>query len=173
MLVKLIASSILLFASGAIGYLISLRYSLRVKEISTFIIALNNLEAEILYYSNSLPLSMKRIAFKIDSSVSSFFLDTYESLSSMKGYTIEEAWKASVLKNYKKTSLTKEDIQIIIDFGKDLGIGNKEIQKNYFIYTKNLLEEQRKKAKKEKEVNSRLYNRLGFLIGLVIVIILI
>lgn len=173
LLVKLIVSIIILISTGIVGYLISLRYSLRVKEIGYMQTSITNLETEILYFSNSLPQAMEKVALRAHKSIANLFLDAYHYLESKEGYRIDEAWSNSVLKNSSQISLNKEDIEILFAFGKELGIGDKEVQKNHFGYIKILLEEQRIKAIADKDKNGSLYNRLGVLLGLVIVIILI
>ncbi len=173
MLVKFIVSSVLLLSTGIVGYLMSQRYSLRVKEISYLQLAMNNLEAEILYYSNSLPSAMNKVGLRTHKNIGDFFIDTYKMLDSKNGYRVDEAWERSVLKNISNTSLHKDDKEILISFGKDLGMGDKETQRKHFQFTKVLLEEQRDIALDEKETNGKLFNRLGILLGLGLVIILI
>lgn len=173
LLVKLTASLLLLLSCGAVGYLISQRYSLRVKEISYLQLAINNLEAEILYYSTPLPLAMKRVGKRAHKKIEGFFIDTYKILDSKEGYRINEAWEIAVLKNISNTSLSKEEKELLIGFGRDIGLGNKDIQRRYFEFIKSLLEEQRIIALEEKAKNGRMFNRLGILLGLGLVIILI
>ena len=173
MLLKLIVSLVLLISSAAIGYLIALRYSFRVKQLEYFISSLNSLETDILYYSTPLPVAMKRVSNRTHKSISWIFEETWKILSNKDGYGIDETWESVVNRNSKDLSLVKEDIEIVINFAKELGLGNKDSQKKHFEYTKVLLNEQKRKANKEQERNGRLFNRLGILLGLAIVIILI
>ncbi|SKC72200.1 Stage III sporulation protein AB (spore_III_AB) [Maledivibacter halophilus] len=155
------------------GYLISLRYGLRVRQLDYFISALNSLENDILYYSTPLPVAMKRVARKSHKSISWIFEDTWKELCNRNGYEIDDTWKRIINNNIDNLSLDKKDIEVIIDFAKELGFGNKETQEKHFEYTKLLLKEQKNKAVKEKEKNGKMFNRLGVLLGLAIVIILI
>lgn len=173
MVFKFIVGLILLFSSGAIGYLISLRYGMRVKQLDYFIASLNSLENDILYYSTPLPIAMKRVAKRSHKSIAWIFEETWKQLSSREGYGIDETWKDVINKNSDLLSLGKEDIEIIIDFAKELGLGNKATQEKHFDYTKILLTEQKSKAIEQKENNGKMFNRLGVLLGLAIVIILI
>lgn len=173
MILKFIVGLILLFSSGSIGYLIALRYGLRVKQIDYFISSMNSLENDILYYSTPLPIAMKRVASRSHKSIAWIFEETWRQLSCRDGYGIDETWKNVINKNKDILSLTKDDIEIIIDFAKELGLGNKESQQKHFEYTKVLLAEQKSKAVKDKEKNGKMFNRLGVLLGLAIVIILI
>lgn len=173
MVLKLIVGLTLLFSSGAIGYLISLRYGLRVKQIDYFISSLNSLENDILYYSTPLPIAMKKVASRSHRSIAWIFEETWKQLSNREGFDIDETWKNVINKNIDFLSFAKDDIEIIIDFAKELGLGNKETQQKHFEYTKVLLAEQKSKAIKEKESNGKMYNRLGILLGLAVVIVLI
>lgn len=173
MALKLIVALILLLSTSGIGYLMALRYGLRVKQLGYFINALNSLETYILYYSTPLPLAMKKLSERSHNSISWIFEESWKRLSSREGYEIYEVWKNALNKNIDNLSLTKEDIEIIIDFSKELGFGNKDTQKKHFQYTEMLLNEQKIKANNEKEKNGRMFNRLGVLLGLALVIILI
>jgi len=170
---KIVICGILLFSSSVVGYLFSLRYSLRVKQISYLQNSLKGLETEILYYSTPLPMAMQKTACRCNKSISGIFDETFRLLNSRNGYSIEEAWKSAVLKQINNTSLTKEDAEIIIGFGKDLGVGDKEVQKSHFRFINILLDEQKNKAVYEQNKNGKMCNRLGILLGLAIVIILI
>lgn len=173
MVLKLLVGAILLLSSSTIGYLMALRYSLRVKQLTYFINALNTLETEILYYLTPLPIAMKRVSDRSHSSISWIFEETWSMLSSKEGYEIDEIWKKVINECIDNLSLSKEDIEIIIDFAKELGFGNKDTQNKHFQYTKELLKEQKRKANNEREKNGRMFNKLGVLLGLAIVIILI
>ncbi|SHJ49187.1 stage III sporulation protein AB [Paramaledivibacter caminithermalis] len=173
MVLKLTVGTVLLFSSWAIGYLISLKYGLRVRQIEYFISALNSLENDIVYYSNPLPVAMKRIADRSHKSIAWVFEETWEKLNNREGNGIDEAWKQVINNNIDLLFLTGEDIEIIVDFAKELGLGNKETQRKHFEYTKILLIQQKGKAIKEKEKNGKIFNKLGALLGLAIVIILI
>ncbi len=173
MLLKIIVALILLFSSTTIGFLIAFRYSLRVKQIEYFISSLNSLENDILYYSTPLPIAMKRVSEKSHKSIAWIFEETWKRLSNKDGYSIDKTWHEVIYKNMDILSFSNEDIEIITCFAKELGLGNKETQNKHFQYTKSLLTEQKRKANKEKERNGRMYNRLGILLGLAIVIILI
>lgn len=173
MVLKLIVASILLLATSGIGYLMALRYGLRVKQLGYFINALNSLETYILYYSTPLPLAMKKLSERSHSSISWIFEESWKRLNSREGYEIGEIWQETMNRNIESLSLSKEDIDIIIEFSKELGFGNKDTQKKHFQYTEMLLNEQKRKANNEKDKNGRMFNRLGVLLGLTLVIILI
>lgn len=173
MVLKFIVGLILLSSSGTIGYLIALRYGMRVKQLDYFISSLNSLENDILYYSTPLPIAMKTVAKRSHKSISWIFEETWKQLRAREGYGIDETWKDVINRNSGLLSLGKEDIEIIIDFAKELGLGNKNTQEKHFEYTKVLLIEQKGKAIKEKEKNGKMYNKLGILLGLAVVIILI
>ncbi len=173
MVLKIIIVIALLLSSWAIGYLVALRYSLRVKQLGYFIGALNSLETDILYYSTPLPVAMKKVAGRSHKSISWIFDDAWKKLSERTGLNIEETWRMTIEENIDYLSLSKDDIEIIIDFSKELGVGNKETQKKHFKYTQELLMEQKIEASNEKDKNGRMFNRLGVLLGLAMVIILI
>ncbi|RKD27883.1 Stage III sporulation protein AB (spore_III_AB) [Caminicella sporogenes DSM 14501] len=172
-MIKIFLCSILLFSSSAIGYLISLGYSFRIRDLNDIQSALNRLESEIIYYSTSLPLAMEKIAKLCNGNTSKIFKEVSKLLNSKEGYRIDEAWKISVLKFKSKTNFNREDIEIIINFGKDLGVVSKEVQKKHFNFIRDLLEEQKKKAMYQQNKNGKMYSKLGVILGLALIVILI
>jgi len=173
MLIKIIIFFILFFSVVIIGYLISMKYSLRVKEISYYLWAITYLETEIIYYSTPLPIAIKKASIRVHDSIRDVFHTIYELLTNNDGLKIEEIWVRGLKINSINSSLKEDDIQVLVDFGKGLVIGDKSIQKKHFEYTKLLLEEQRRKATEERETSGKMYKKLGILLGLALVIIFI
>ena len=70
-------------------------------------------------------------------------------------------------------NLTDGDIQIITDFFKTLGSGDREKEKNNIRITALRLKMAVEEAKIEAEKNSKMYRGLGFLSGIFLVIVLL
>ena len=89
----------------------------------------------------------------------------------MKIESAEEAWENAI--NISVLNITKEDRELLKNFGNLLGKTDIEGQLNQVELTTNFLDEQIKLAEKEKIKNEKLYRTLGMTIGLGIVIVLI
>ncbi len=173
MFVKILGSILIIFSTSIIGYILAHRYTERIQQLKNIYLSFQILETEIIYLSNSLPIAMQRVGNKSNPIVKNIFTDTHQMLSKKAGYSMEEAWNKSIHNNFSNTSLIKEDCEILIDFGKNLGSTDKENQvKNFkFIYLQ--LEKQQKDAETLKIKNEKMYKSLGALVGIAIVILLI
>ena len=89
----------------------------------------------------------------------------------MKIESAEEAWEKAI--DISVLNITKEDRELLKNFGNLLGKTDIEGQLNQVELTTNFLDEQIKLAEKEKIKNEKLYRTLGMTIGLGIVIVLI
>jgi len=172
-LVKFFCSILIIFSTSFIGYILAFRYTRRIQQLKDLYLSFQLLETEILFLSNSLPIAMKRVGQKSNPIIGEFFMNTYRILSQKTGCSIEEAWNQSLHDNFLNTSLTKDDIEVLTDFGKNLGATDKENQlKNFkFIYLQ--LEKQQKAAENLKNKNAKMCKSLGALVGITIVILLI
>ncbi|QZY56967.1 stage III sporulation protein SpoIIIAB [Crassaminicella profunda] len=173
MFAKIIFSNLIIICTATIGYIFSYQYTQRLYQLKNLYLSFQLLETEILYASNALPIAMKRVGKKSSKKISTIFTDTYKILYSKMGYSIEEAWSKAIDQNIKNLSLNKEDQEILIDFGKNLGFTDKENQlKNFqLIYLR--LKKQQEHAEQLKIKNGKLCKSLGILIGLAIVIVFI
>ena len=81
-----------------------------------------------------------------------------------------EAW--SIALKMEELNINEEDRNALNNLSKLLGRTDLEGQINQIEMTSDFLEEQIKKAEKEKEKNEKMYRTLGVILGMTIVIIL-
>lgn len=172
MLFKIIGSLIVLISSSLLGYTYSQRCSKRPRELRTLQGMLQIFENEISFLSNVLVDAFTRIYRCNDSSVSLFFKSTVDNLRGDKGLNASEAWTNAIKDNIHRTSLNREDEEILISFGKMLGSSDLEGQIKNIRITVNQLNLQEQKAEAHREKNETMYRNLGILGGLAIIIIL-
>ena len=91
--------------------------------------------------------------------------------NNIKEMGAESAWKDAVLN--ADLNLNNEDKNVLKQFGTLLGKTNKEGQLNQIVFTSELLERQIDKAVKERNKNEKMYQKLGLIFGIGIVIVLI
>lgn len=173
MLLKLTGSLMVIAASCFLGFFLSKDCSKRPGELRTLQGLLQMLENEMCFLSNLLADSFDKIIKSSDSIVTVFFEDTINYLKNNESLNASEAWESAVRSNIKRTSLKKEDEEIIVSFGKMLGASDLEGQVKNIRLTLNQLKMQEQKAEESKKKNESMYRSLGILSGLAIVIILI
>ncbi|MGB9779449.1 stage III sporulation protein SpoIIIAB [Caldanaerobacter sp.] len=167
---KVIGMVLTLISTTSIGYLMAMKFRARRWIIKSFITALNILKIEITYSRTPLERAFKKVASSSDKLVSELFYKASFYLGEQIGLTAAEAWEKG-LKEWDRGYLTKEDKEILIAFGNSLGSSDVENQEKNFNMTLDLLKRQLDFAEEEGRRNEKLYNNLGFLLGLAIVIL--
>ena len=165
---------IIIFLSCSLcGFLISMKYNLRVDCLNDLTESLRLLNNEIMYRRDPLPETFERISAYKSNSSSAFFLRLTEILRENKTFLFMDSWKAAVDDCYKNSSLKPYDIEIINDIGIELGKSDVAGQNNMFLRIFKRLEECTLDAVHEKNTKGKMYKSMGITIGAVIVIILI
>lgn len=167
---KLIILLTIFSTSTIIGVLISKKYSNRVKILKNLKNALNIFEVKINYSFETIPEIFKEISEKIDGVAGKIFSDTVKNME--KNMLAGEAWEKSIEQNGKET-LRKEDISSIKSLGKMLGKTDIEGQINQIQLVNEFIDSQINDAVNEKNKNEKMYQKLGAIVGLIIVIVLI
>lgn len=158
--------------STTIGTLISKKYSSRVQILKEIKNALNIFEVKINFSCATIPEIFSEISQKIKGSAGKIFADTVEIINNKNAnFTAGEAWEKALESNSE--NLKKEDIESIQPLGRLLGSTDVEGQINQIELVCEFLEQQIAQATEEKNKNEKLYQKLGAIVGLVIVIVLV
>ena len=165
--IKIIIYFFIFLTSSGIGIIMSKKYEQRVNELRAFKNALNIFKSKIKFTYEPIPEIFKEISKSMDSKTGKIF----ENAScNMKVLVAGEAWNRAM--DNSILDINEEDKNILRDLGKLLGQTDIEGQINQIELTNSFLNEQIKKAEKEKEKNEKMYRTLGMIMGLAIVIIL-
>lgn len=159
---------IIFLACMYIGRIISSQYKNRVEELQEMKKSFLGLETKMKYTYEVLPEIFIEISKGLKQNISKIFENA--SLY-MQEKNAKEAWIQAV--ETSRTSMTKEDIEILKGFGKLLGKTDMEGQVGQIELTNQFLDVQIEKAQKERVKNEKLYKTLGTVFGLAIVILLI
>lgn len=161
--IKIIGAVLVVTAGTVCGFYFSLKLSKRKEFLIAFKDFLSALETNIRYKADDI---ITLITTSSSSPMLEFFSDNV--FSSFMDY-----WNSFVENLPKSYGLTKEDINLIKEFGKNLGTTDIEGQLNHIELYKNHFETQYKKSEDEYKTKSKLYKVLGFFIGAVTALILI
>ncbi|SHE61974.1 stage III sporulation protein AB [Desulforamulus putei DSM 12395] len=156
-----------------IGMTVASSYSRRPGEIRSLLTALQMLETEVSYGATPLPEALAYVAERCDPRVALLFSRTAQELMTMRGITAREAWEMALNEYYPRSALTKTDRAILLELGNSLGISDREDQVKHLVLAKEQLKLEQAKAEEASLKNTKVYNYLGFLGGLTIVLILI
>lgn len=167
---KIILLAAVFGTSTVIGVLISRKYSNRVKVLRELKNALNIFEVKINFSFETIPEIFNEIAHKIKGVAGKIFEDTVKNIEN-KNMIAGEAWEKAVESN--SDCLKKDDINCIKTLGKLLGKTDVEGQVNQIALVCTFLEKQINEADEERYKNEKMYQKLGAIVGLIIVIILV
>ncbi len=173
MLFKFIYSIIIVSCSSLLGFIFANTYIERSKLLNSLLYTLQILETEIVYGATPIPVIMQKIGNKSKKEIKNIFLSTANLLNHNSGQTFDEIWYSAVTQEAKHTCLNKEDIDLLLSLGKNLGISNCEDQVKHIRLIREEFKRHYEFALMEQSKNVRLFKNLGFLLGITIVIIVL
>lgn len=154
--------------STIIGVLISKRYSNRLQILKDMKNALNIFEVKVNFSCETIPEIFSEISQKIKGVPGKIFMETVQNMDNL---IAGDAWDKAIDDNCE--NLKKEDINSLKPLGKLLGKIDVEGQINQIKLVCEFLDEQINEATKEKDKNEKMYQKLGAIVGLMMVIVLI
>lgn len=156
-IIKFISLIIILFLSSYIGILVTKKYKNRVIELKEVKRALNIFETKIKFTYEPLPEIFIEISKNFSKSISQIFENA---TCYMKEKTAQTAWIEAI--NNSKTSMNREDLEIIKGLGKLLGKTDIEGQVSQIKLTDKFIDEQIENAEYECRKNEKMYKALRY-----------
>ena len=159
-----ITGCILIVVSATmVGYLLSNKLKCRKVFIMSFSDFLCNLETNIRFSGEDIYSLIRK------SAINSYLM----MFRNNEQLSIKEYWSDCLKKIPYSYGLTKEDFDLLCNFGSILGSTDVEGQVNHIELYKNLFSSQLKKAEEEYIAKSKLYKVLGFFVGASIALMII
>ncbi len=173
MIGRWIANGIVVLGFGYLGLLFAARLDSRVREIETIEKMLTQLSFYIGFLSLPMAEAIQRTAQGQQGSIRLLLDQINDFLQEYPHLPMDEAWEEAVRRHHRKFYLKEEEIQILLDFSKHLGMGDKETVLNQIRLTNAKLKLVGEEAKMEREERGKLYRGIGFLSGMLVVILLL
>lgn len=170
-MIKLIISLTIIGCSSLIGFIYANAFIDRTKLLGSLLSTLQMLETEILYSATPLPELLKKVAKKSKPEISNILLATSDTLYKKEGLLFADVWEKAVEKETEYTSFTKEDIEILVTLGKNMGISDSKDQIKHIHLTMEEVKRSYEQSIVMQNKNVKLYRNLGILLGITIVII--
>ncbi|GGE53779.1 stage III sporulation protein SpoIIIAB [Priestia taiwanensis] len=171
-MVKLIGAILIVAVTTWIGFELAKKYSDRPKQLRQLKAALQSLEAEIMYGHTPLYEAMESIAHLSKAPLSVFFQSFSKRLQEGAS-SVKDAWKSSLDEVWPQTALRKEEYEILRQFGETLGQHDRESQQKYIKLAIHHLEKEEKDARDNQHKYEKMMRSLGFLLGLLLIILLV
>ncbi|OAT86541.1 stage III sporulation protein SpoIIIAB [Desulfotomaculum copahuensis] len=171
-MLKLLGAALVLFACGLAGFGVARGYSRRPLELRGLRAALQMLETEIIYTATPLAEAVERVAARAEPRIAPLFARSGEELRAMSGCSAREAWERGLAAFYPATALKPADLAILRQLGTSLGVSDRQDQSKHLHLAMEQLGLEMNKAAREAERQVKLWNYLGFLGGLAVILLL-
>jgi len=124
-----------------------------------------------MYGATRLPEAFATVASRCDQLVKPLFKQAGLELASMSGISAAEAWEKALAAYYPASALKPQDHSILISLGRSLGRSDCADQVKHLRLTMEQLAQEAANAEEEASRNVKMWSYLGFLGGLVIVLV--
>lgn len=171
-MLKIVGAIIVVSATSMLGITFANCHWQRVRELRDLQFALRMLETEIGYTFTPLPIALERIGKKMQTVFKDLFLQTRNFYVKSGELTMEEAWEKALGEIKSRAALKNPQIEVLSELGKCLGVSNKEDQLKYITLTADFLKNEEIAAREAQQKYGKMYKYLGFLGGLVLVILI-
>lgn len=170
-MIRLIGCACVVVATSAIGFQVAKGYRERPREIRNLSEALRLLRAEIEYTATPLPLALKRVSAHLSGTVQVLFEQAATAIT-RQDTTVTEALKAGLEASKGRAHLTERDIEVLSTFGRTLGTSDSTHQSLQFEAALAQLENLEKEAEEAQGKYERMWQYIGILAGIFLVILL-
>lgn len=169
---KWLGAILILITCTWIGFEAAKRLSDRPKQLRQFEVGIQALEAEMLYGLTPLAEASVRLSKQLAYPINLLFERFAKNLDS-KGESAHLAWEQSLDETWGVTSLLKGEREILRQFGQTLGQHDREQQQKQIKLTMVHLDREEAEAKDNQLRYEKMLKSLGFLGGLLIVILML
>ncbi|MFP7733097.1 stage III sporulation protein SpoIIIAB [Priestia aryabhattai] len=168
---KLFGAIFILFASTYTGFEFAKQLSARPRQLRQLKTALRSLEAEIMYSNRPLQEVAHLLSLQLPNPLASLFSEF--SIKLKEGTeSVKEAWEKTLDQFWKQTALKTGELEILKQFGETLGQHDRYSQQKHILLTLNHLEREEQDAVDKQNRYEKMVKSLGFLSGLLLVILL-
>ena len=172
-MLMLIADIIVILGCGYIGMSFAYRINSRISQLEEFEKMFSLLVFDIGYMAIPINEAIIRVQSSVSGVVRSVLEQTMEFISMYNDIPFSDAWCRAVKMENRDLFLTKEELNTLFDFSRNVGKGDCEQAVNSIKVTIAKIKLAKENAIAEKNKNSKLYKGAGFLFGILIVLILL
>lgn len=169
---KLLGAILIILASTWAGVEWSRTVSERSRQLRMLKSALQSLEAEIVYGMTPLSIACSHICRQVGHPVSWFF-DSFRKRLEEGHTTAHEAWMKSMDEVWKYTAFKQEEKEIMNQLGATIGQQDREHEQKQLQLALIHLEREEQEARDNQMKYEKMFKSLGFLGGVLLVILLI
>jgi len=172
-MVKLIGSIIILFSASMVGWHMGRYYALRPLQLRTLLIALQMLETEIVYGATTLHKAFIKIGYRVSGEVGKIFLSSADLLVAEDAEPTQVCWQKAIERHWSQSAMRKTEKDILLNLGFVLGSSDRQDQQKHLRLAMTHLRGVEEEARLEQGKYENMFKSLGFLGGLLVVILML
>lgn len=171
-MIKLLGALLIVIATTWAGFKTSSRFNERPRQLRYLKSALQILESEIMFGHVPLGDAVKRIAGQVPKPISLLFEIFSEKLASTHAF-VPFVWKESLDEMWQWTALQQGEYDALCQFGETLGRHDRISQQKQILLVMSHLDREEQDAIEMQSKYEKMVKSLGFLLGMLIIILLI
>ncbi|MBH9967403.1 stage III sporulation protein SpoIIIAB [Rossellomorea oryzaecorticis] len=171
-MIKIIGAIFILLSTSWAGFEVSKYLTERPRQLRLLKVALQSLEAEITYSHTPLHEAARKISKQLQKPVSWFFEGFSKKLTAQE-ISVKKAWEDSLDEVWKLTAFKTGEYEIMKQFGENLGKHDLVTQQKHIHLALKHLEREETEAVERQRKYEKMTKSLGFLSGLLLIILLL
>lgn len=171
-MLKLAGAGLVILSCGFLGLGVSRAYFTRPEELRALDTGLKMLETEIVYAATPLPLALARIGERLSEPVAALFTTAARVLQETPGVPAAQAWEQGMAALRRESVLTPADLDILSSLGPGLGVSGREDQVKNLELARQHLNRQLTAAVEAANRQGKMWQTLGFLLGVALVLLM-
>ncbi|WGG44140.1 stage III sporulation protein SpoIIIAB [Rossellomorea sp. DA94] len=171
-MIKLVGAVFILLSTSWAGFEASKYLTERPRQLRLLKLALQSLEAEITYSHTPLHEATRKISKQLQKPVSWFF-ETFSKKLTEEEISVKKAWDESLNDVWKLTAFKAGEYEILKQFGENLGRHDMMTQQKHIQLALKHLDREETEAVEKQKKYEKMTKSLGFLSGLLLIILLL
>ena len=167
----MLGAILIVFATTWVGFEFARKLTERPRQLRQLKVALQSLESEIMYGLTPLAQACEHIGKQLPKPISYFFT-CFSSRLKKSGGSVHLAWEESLKETWHLTALSTGELEVMKQFGATLGQHDLLHQQKQIRLTLNHLEREEGDAIESQNRYEKMLKSLGFLTGVLIVILM-
>lgn len=173
MFLKTVCSFALCAGGGYCGIVFASRYDTGINQLKSFVAALKAMNLEISMNNTVLCEALCYAGDAAGGTVKDIFDECAKRIRNSPGDDVYNLWCACIDKYKSRLCISETDIKTIKNFGRTLGLGDREEESSNIKSAVLKLELAEDSAMEKKARNAKLYRSLGFASGILISVLLL
>lgn len=170
-MIKAIGAGLLMVSSTGLGFRIARDFRERARQLRALILSIRVLQAEIEYSVTPLPQALRRVGDRSQSPIDKLFAAAAQALHDSE-QSVERAFQTGIDACQLVSALRSQDFEVVTEFGNTLGTSDRAHQSQHFEIALSRLTGLEREARESQRKHERMWQYIGVLTGLMLVIIL-